>query len=240
MTTVRFGRFELDPKSGELRKDGEIVRLPPQPFKVLLSLAMRSGEAVTRDEIRQEIWSGDTFVDFDQALNFCIRQIREALNDDAHAPRYIETLRRRGYRFLPPIETAAAGAPARVTRLIVLPFRMLRPDAETDFLAFSLPDAITASLSGLQSLVVRSSVAASRFRGDMPDPKRLAEEADVDAVLTGSLMRAGDQLRVSTQLTAVPAGTLLWCSDTAGVRRRAVPGAGRIDASHCRFARHSH
>jgi len=211
MTTVRFGRFELDPKRGELRKDGEIIRLPPQPFKVLLSLATRSGEAVTRDEIRQEIWNGETFVDFDQALNFCIRQIREALNDDADAPRYIETLRRRGYRFLPPIETAAAGAPARATRLIVLPFRMLRPDAETDFLAFSLPDAITASLSGLQSLVVRSSVAASRFRGDVPDPKRLAEEADVDAVLTGSLMRAGDQLRVSTQLTAVPAGTLLWC-----------------------------
>ena len=156
-----------------------------------------------------------------------------------HAPRYIETLRRRGYRFLPPIETAAAGAPARVTRLIVLPFRMLRPDAETDFLAFSLPDAITASLSGLQSLVVRSSIAASRFGGDVPDPKRLAEEADVDAVLTGSLVRAGDQLRVSTQLTAVPAGTLLWCSDIAGVRWRAVPGAGRIDASHCRFARHS-
>jgi TolB-like protein len=92
----------------------------------------------------------------------------------------------------------------------VLPFRMLRADAETDFLAFSLPDAITASLSGLQSLVVRSSIAASRFHGDMLDPKRLAEEADVDAVLTGSLVRCGDQLRVSTQLTAVPAGTLLW------------------------------
>jgi DNA-binding winged helix-turn-helix (wHTH) protein len=210
MTIVRFGRFELDPKRGELRKDGDIIKLPPQPFKVLLSLARRSGEAVMRSEIRQEIWGGDTFVDFDQALNFCIRQIREALGDEAHAPRYIETLPRRGYRFLPPIETAAAVAPARPTRLIVLPFRMLRPDAETDFLAFSLPDAITATLSGLESLVVRSSIAASRFRGEVLDPKRLAEEADVDAVLTGSLVRCGDQLRVSTQLTAVPAGTLLW------------------------------
>ena len=217
MSTVRFGRFELDPKKGELRKDGEIIPLPPQPFKVLLSLATRTGDVVTRDEIRRDIWGGDTFVDFDQALNFCIRQIREALNDDAHAPQYIETLRRRGYRFLPPVETGAAAAPARVTRLIVLPFRMLRPDADTDFLAFSLPDAITASLSGLQSLVVRSSVAASRFGADMPEPKRLAEEADVDAVLTGSLVRAGDQLRVSTQLTAVPVGTLLW-SQTSQVR----------------------
>lgn len=209
---MRFGRFELDPKRGELRKDGEVIKLPPQPFKVLLSLAMRSGQTVTRDEIRQEIWKDETFVDFDQALNFCIRQIRAALDDDADAPTYIETLRRRGYRFLPPIETVATGASASscTTRLIVLPFRMLRPDTETDFLAFSLPDAITASLSGLQSLIVRSSVAASRFAGDLPDPKRLAEEADVDAVVTGSLMRVGDQIRVSTQLTAVPAGTLLW------------------------------
>src|SRR5262245_58433765 len=211
MTIVRFGGFELDPKRGELRKQGEIVKLPPQPLKVLLSLAMRCGESVTRDEIRRQIWKDDTFVDFDQALNFCIRQIREALDDDADAPRFIETLRRRGYRFLPPVETVAAGAPPRTTRLIVLPFRMLRPDAETDFLAFSLPDAITASLSGLQSLIVRSSVAASRFRDDVPDPKRLAEEADVDAVVTGSLLRVGDELRVCTQLTAVPAGTLQWC-----------------------------
>jgi DNA-binding winged helix-turn-helix (wHTH) protein len=99
MSTLRFGRFELDPKRGELRKDEQVIRLPPQPFKVLLSLAMRSGEAVTRDEIRQEIWRGDTFVDFDQALNFCIRQIREALDDGAHAPRYIETLPRRDIAF---------------------------------------------------------------------------------------------------------------------------------------------
>jgi DNA-binding winged helix-turn-helix (wHTH) protein len=209
MQTVRFGSFELDSKNGELRKDGEIVRLAPQPFKVLLSLARRSGEVVSRAEIRQEIWRDETFVDFDQALNFCIRQIREALDDDADAPRFIETLPRRGYRFLPPVE-GAPDAPATATRLIVLPFRMLRPDAETDFLAFSLPDAITSSLSGLQALVVRSSIAASRFAGDTPDPKRIAEEADVDAVLTGSLVRSGDQLRVSTQLTAVPAGTLLW------------------------------
>jgi serine/threonine protein kinase len=102
-------------------------------------------------------------------------------------------------------------APAHpVTRLIVLPFRVLRPDPETDFLAFSLADAITSSLSGLQSLVVRSSLAASRFASDSPDLKAIATEAAVDAVLVGTLLRAGDQLRVSSQLVEAPGATVLW------------------------------
>lgn len=206
----RFGAFDLDPKSGELRKDGDPVKLPPQPFKVLTLLAQRSGEVVTRNEIRAQIWSEETFVDFDQGLNFCIRQIREALGDDAEAPRFIETLPRRGYRFLMPIEGGDEGVASRLTRLIVLPFRMLRPDPETEFLAFSLPDAITTSVSGLASLVVRSSIVASRFAGESPDLKKIAAEADVDVVLSGTLLRAGEQLRVSTQLTEAPAGTLLW------------------------------
>ena len=121
-----------------------VLKLPPQPFKVLELLVRRSGEVVTRDEIREHVWPGDTFVDFEQGLNFCIRQIREALGDTADAPRFIETLPRRGYRFLMPVKRPAARAPASVTRLIVLPFRMLRPDPDTDFLAFSLPDALTS------------------------------------------------------------------------------------------------
>lgn len=97
-----------------------------------------------------------------------------------------------------------------VTRLIVLPFRILRSDAETDFLAFSLPDAITNSLSGLESLVVRSSFVASRFAERQIDLKAIAAETEVDIALTGTLLRAGDQLRVSTQLVEAPAGTLIW------------------------------
>ncbi|HSL21800.1 MAG TPA: protein kinase [Vicinamibacterales bacterium] len=96
-----------------------------------------------------------------------------------------------------------------LTRLVVLPFRVLRPDAETDFLAFSLPDAIATSLSGIGSLVVRSSAAAARFGGDAPDLKALAAEADVDRVVMGTLLRSGDQLRASAQLVEAPGGTLL-------------------------------
>src|SRR5579864_2863066 len=97
-----------------------------------------------------------------------------------------------------------------VKRLIVLPFRALRSDPETDFLAFSLPDAIAASLAGLNSLVVRSSLAAARFAGPAPDLKEIAKEADVDVVLTGTLLRAGTQLRLATQLVEAPSGTLIW------------------------------
>src|SRR5262249_43065090 len=112
---------------------------------------------------------------------------------------------------------SGSAAPAHaVTRLIVLPLRVLRPDPETDFLAFSLADAITSGLSGLQSLVVRSSLAATRFASDAPDLRVIATEAEVDAVLVGTLLRAGDQLRVSSQLVEAPGATVLW-SNTAQV-----------------------
>ncbi len=103
-----------------------------------------------------------------------------------------------------------------VTRLIVLPFRVLRPDPDVDFLSYSLPDAITASLAGFESLIVRSALSASRFGTDAPDIKRVAEEAEVDLVLTGSLLSSGGQLRVSTQLIEAPAGTVLWSTTSNG------------------------
>ena len=95
-----------------------------------------------------------------------------------------------------------------LTRLVVLPFRVLRPDPETDFLAFSLPDAISTSLSANRSLVIRSTAVAARFAGDAPDLKALAAEADVDRVVMGTLLRSGEQLRVTAQLVEAPHGTL--------------------------------
>ena len=164
-TILRFDVFELDTGSGELRKNGDRIKLPPQPFRVLELLVRRGGEVLTRADIRERIWC-DSFVDFEQGLNFCIRQIREALGDTADAPRFIETLPRRGYRFLRRVESSPAVEPTAIRSLIVLPFRMLRPDPGTDFLAFSLPEALTTSLSVLKSLVVRSSLTASRFAAE--------------------------------------------------------------------------
>jgi len=208
---LRFDVFELDSAAGELRRNGDRIKLPPQPFQVLELLVRRSGEVLTRAEIRERIWSDDTFVDFEQSINFCIRQIREAVGDNADAPRFIETLPRRGYRFLVPVETKPVVQPQPFKRLIVLPFRMLRPDPETDFLAFSLPDALTTSLSGLKSMVVRSSLSASRFSNGAPDLNAVASEADVDLILTGTLLSSGMEIRVTAQLTDAVNGTLI-CS----------------------------
>jgi DNA-binding winged helix-turn-helix (wHTH) protein len=113
---VRFGSFELDEEAGQLRRDGSPVRLPPQPFRLLVLLVSRSGDLVTREEIRQQLWGTDTYVDFDQGVNFCIKQVRTVLHDDADRPLYVETVPRRGYRFIAPIERPAAIASAKQLR----------------------------------------------------------------------------------------------------------------------------
>lgn len=123
----------------------------------------------------------------------------------------------RGALAVPDSGTEALPRAHAVTRLVVLPFRMLRPDADLDFLTAALPDAITTSLSGLGSLVVRSSLAAARFATEAPDLKVIAEAVDVDVVLTGTLLRGGDQVRVAAQLVEAPGGTVLW-SQTSQVR----------------------
>ena len=102
--SIRFGAFVLDLDTGELKKSGVNVRLAPQPSKVLVLLVNRAGQLVTREEIRDHIWANDIFVDFDKGLNFCIKQIRATLHDDADRPTYIETIPRRGYRFIAPVE----------------------------------------------------------------------------------------------------------------------------------------
>src|ERR1044071_2689996 len=103
-SAIRFGDFELEFKSGELRREGTPVKLQPQPLKVLALLIANAGQLVTREEIQRAVWAGETFVDFEHGLNFCIKQIRAALGDNAQAPRYVETLPRRGYRFIAPVE----------------------------------------------------------------------------------------------------------------------------------------
>jgi cholera toxin transcriptional activator len=107
---VRFGVFELDLSTGELRKNGVKLRLQGQPIQVLTLLLERAGEVVTREELRQKLWASDTFVDFDHSLNTAINKVREALGDSASSPRFVETLARRGYRFIapvqPPLQTA--------------------------------------------------------------------------------------------------------------------------------------
>src|SRR5262245_28855082 len=110
--TLRFGVFEMDLRSGELRKDGMLVKLAHQPFELLAFLARHPGDVVSREEIQRRLWGDGIVVEFDQRLNTCVKQIRAALNDDADVPRYLETLPKRGYRWLAPVEALGVdGAP---------------------------------------------------------------------------------------------------------------------------------
>src|SRR6266481_663649 len=113
-SVICFGPFELDAISGELRKAGIPLKIHPQPLQVLQLLAIRSKQIVTRGEIRTSLWGDNTFVDFERGINSCVNQIRVVLGDDPEKPRYIETLPRRGYRFIPPLHkgfgTEAAGS----------------------------------------------------------------------------------------------------------------------------------
>src|ERR1700751_1718523 len=116
---LRFGVFELDPRAGELRKHGVRVRLQEQPFQVLATLLEHPGEIVTREELQKKIWPVDTFVDFDHGLNKVINKIREALSDSAESPRFVETVARRGYRFLAEVraaDVASASSPEAPTQ----------------------------------------------------------------------------------------------------------------------------
>ncbi len=110
---ARFGVFELNARTGELRKRGAAVRLQEQPFQVLAMLVEHAGDLVTRDELRQRLWSDSVFVVVDQALNNAVAKIRVALGDSAESPRFVETLERRGYRFVAHVEWSAAGGKAR-------------------------------------------------------------------------------------------------------------------------------
>ena len=105
----RFGVFEADTITGELRKSGVRMRLQEQPFRVLTILIERRGEVVGREELRQKLWPADTFVDFDHSLNTIVNKLREVLGDSAANPRFIETLAKRGYRFVSPVETVVNG-----------------------------------------------------------------------------------------------------------------------------------
>jgi len=268
--TYRFGEFEFDPASGELHKDGAKVRLQEQPFQILTLLLKRPGEVVTREEVRQALWPGDTFVDFDVGLNSAIKRLRDALNDSADSPRFVETLPRRGYRFVaaletspvppppaleapprtapPPVEGEARarragvrlgswGAAAAVAVLVlmatlaatgrwphprgqlasvpirslaVLPFENLSGDAEQDYFADGMTDSLITSLAQVHALRVISRTSVMQYRRANKALPRIAEELDVDAVVEGTVSRAGDRVRITAQLIQATTDRHLW------------------------------
>src|SRR5437868_3525858 len=113
ISKVRFGEFEVDLRSGELRRNGARIKLQEQPFQILASLLERPGDVVTRDELRRKLWPEGIHLDFENGLNIAVKKLRQALGDEAETHRFIETLPRRGYRFLAPVETAGLNSQTR-------------------------------------------------------------------------------------------------------------------------------
>lgn len=159
---IRFGLFELDPKAGELRKGGIKLRLQGQPLQILSLLLEHAGDVVTREELQQKLWPSDTFVDFDHSLNTAINKVREVLGDSASSPRYIETLARRGYRFIAPlqIETPVEQPSAPPNSDVTVSAVALHPELEVP-----IPHrTLTRSLFALIQIMYLSFYLAALFR----------------------------------------------------------------------------
>jgi TolB-like protein len=214
---IRFGAFELEPESGELRKQGLKVRLQEQPFQILQILLEHPGKVVTREELQQRIWPSDTFVDFDHGLYNAIKKLREALGDSADTPRYIETLSRRGYRFIAPVDgpasvprSVALAAAAPQDSIAVLPFLNLSADPENEFFADGITEEIINALAQIKQLHVVARSSAFSFKGKHIDLRIIGEQLNVRTILEGSVRRTGNHLRITAQLVNVADGYHLW------------------------------
>src|SRR6266568_4606060 len=209
-----FEDFELDVQSGELRKSGVQVKLQVQPFKVLAFLVSRAGQVVTRQEICQHVWGGETFVDYEQGLNYCIRQIRAALGEDAAKPRYIDTYPRRGYRFLlPVVELPSSEAPSEDrVMLAVLPLENLSKDPEQEYFADGLTDDIITELGCLspQRLGVIARTSAMQYKRTSKGIGQIGRELGVDYIVEGTVRRDGSRVRITAQLIRVSDQTHAW------------------------------
>ncbi len=254
---LRFANFELDLTNNELRRAGVPVKLPPQPMTLLSLLVENTGELVTRDEILQRVWSGQTFADSDRNLNVCVAQIRSALGDDADSPRYIRTVPKRGYMFLPPVERVAAvkeTKPKRIFRIALLAAAIaiavaayLWPRAKpagsritiavlpfdsspNDPLADGLNDELISHLGSVHTerLAVIARTSAVRY-------KTVHAGLDVQYLVEGSIRRDAGRVRITARLVKASDQSIDWTDsyedDEASLFRVEEESAAHITAA---------
>ena len=200
--SVRFGTFEVDLEGRRLLKRGMPVSLREQSFQVLAALMERPGEIVTREELRRRLWSSDTFVDFEVALNSAVSRLRDALGDSANSPSFIETIPKRGYRFVVPIPKRPAVA--------VMPFVNQTGDVKDEYFSDGLTDELIRALSRVEGLRVAAGSVVFRFKGQRCDARQIGNELGVETVLEGSVWRTGDRIRISVSLVGVKDGFNMW------------------------------
>jgi len=198
----RFGQFEVDLEGRRLLKSGKAITLREQSVQVLAALMERPGEIVTREELRKRLWPSDTFVDFEVALNSAVSRLRDALGDCAGSPNVIETIPKRGYRFVAPVPRQPAVA--------VMPFANQTGDSNDEYFSDGLTDELIRVLSRMEGLRVTAPSVVFRFKGQPRDARQVGRELGVEAVLEGSVWRSGDRIRVTVNLVGVKDGFNLW------------------------------
>jgi TolB-like protein len=208
----RFGLFEVDAHSGELRKQGVKVKLQEQPFQVLVMLLERAGEIVTREEIQKRLWP-DTIVEFESNLNAAIKRLREALGDSAENPRFVETIPRRGYRFIastPEFRATETPADAANPSIAVLPFRDRSAEQDQEYFCDGITEELTDALTKVENLRVVSRTSAFQYKNKSEDVRKIGADLNVSALLEGSLRKTEDRLRITARLTSVKDGCHIW------------------------------
>ena len=215
---LRFESYELDVRSRELRRGAERVRLQEQPFEILRLMLERPGDVVTREELVKRLWPDGTFVDYEHSLNAAVKRLRTALGDDADNPRFVETLPRRGYRFIARLggtEGPGDGAALERARLAVLPFSNLTGDATQEWFSDGLTDEMIAQLGrlGRGRVAVIARWSSMVFKGSTRRAREIGETLRADYLLEGSVRRDGDRVRISAWLVEAAGETHLW-SDT--------------------------
>ena len=196
----------MDFRAGELRKQGVRVKLQEQPFQLLQILLEHPGELVTREEFQQRIWPSDTFVDFDQGLNNAVKRLREALEDSSENPHFIETIPRRGYRFVAKLSESLK----RIRSRAGLPLENLSRDPDQEYFAEGMTEALITTLAKIGELQVVSRTSVMQYKGVHKPISDIARELGVDAVIEGTVLRAADRVRISAQLIDAPVDRHLW------------------------------
>ena len=293
-SVVRFGTYEVSFQSGEVRKAGLRIRIQQQPMKLLEILLERPGGVVTREELRNRIWPNESFGDFDQALNIAITKLRSALGDSAENPRFIETLPKRGYRFIadvsvvdpearPTIPGPGLGdlsatapedkvqdarlavarkrrlwptliiaslalalslsiffvwllrsrgrAPTGIRSLAVLPLDNLSAEASQNYFADGMTDELITDLAQISALRVISRTSVMVYKGVHKPLPQIARELNVDAVVEGTVLRSGDQVRITAQLIDATKDKHLWSQSYQGELRDTLALQNRVAAA---------
>jgi TolB-like protein len=228
--SIVFSNFEVDLRSGELRKNGRKIRIQRLPFQLLSILVERPNEMVTREEVSRRLWPADTFVDFDHSIGTAINKLRGALGDSAENPRYVETLPRRGFRFIGKIEPTAdpksrqlAGMPAEQPgkhsfppiKLVVLPFQNFSGDPAQEYFTDGVTEEMISQLGRLNGsqLGVIARTTSMVYKNTSKNIAQIGRELAVDYVLESSVRREGDQVRITVQLIRASDQVHVWTSN---------------------------